>query len=76
MAGRRPKKKAIDAALDPSVVKTAAWSSHVGVHCVAWHNGGSIGRAGWVASGTAAGLGRVEVVKGRWKGGVVPPDLA
>ncbi|RSH91739.1 hypothetical protein EHS25_009108 [Saitozyma podzolica] len=28
MAGRRPKKKAVDAALDPTVVKTAAWSPH------------------------------------------------
>ena len=55
---------------DPSIVKTGEWSPHVGVHCVSWQNGGGIGRAGLLASGTASGQGRVDVIEGRFfKGG-------
>ncbi len=49
---------------DPSVSKTANWSPPVGIHRVSWHNGGGIGRAGLLASGTASGLGRIDFVKG------------
>ncbi|WWD19510.1 hypothetical protein CI109_103971 [Kwoniella shandongensis] len=51
------------------LLKTAAWSPNVGIHKVAWNNGGGLGQAGWVVSGGASGLGRVEWVEGRWKGG-------
>ena len=57
------------------MAKTASWSPHVGVHRVVWHNAGGIGRAGWVLSGTASGLGRVDMVVGRFVGGRMPPEL-
>ncbi len=60
---------------DPSIIKTANWSPHVAVHRVAWHNGGGIGRAGMVASGTASGLGRVDIIKGRFVDGKHPGEI-
>jgi transcription factor C subunit 6 len=59
---------------DPATVKTGNWSPHIGIQKVAWNNTG-IGRAGWLASGTASGVGRVDIVKGRWMKGKVPADL-
>ncbi|KAK8853096.1 hypothetical protein IAR55_003797 [Kwoniella newhampshirensis] len=52
------------------LLKTGAWSPHVGIHQVVWNNGGGLGKAGWVASGGASGLGRVEWVEGRWRDGI------
>ncbi|WVQ84912.1 hypothetical protein IAT38_007075 [Cryptococcus sp. DSM 104549] len=67
---RRPvsKSKSGDNEPSPLLIKTAAWSPHVGLHRVCWNVNG-LGVAGWVASGGAAGLGRVEWVEGRWKNG-------
>jgi len=56
---------------NPATVKTGNWAPQVGVHRVCWNNGG-LGRAGWVVSGTASGLGRVDVIRGRFDKGVVP----
>ncbi len=61
-------------AADPVTSKTANWAAQVGVHRVTWHNGGGIGRANLLASGTASGLGRVDVVKGRFAGGTDPGE--
>ncbi|WVR07791.1 hypothetical protein IAU60_004834 [Kwoniella sp. DSM 27419] len=51
------------------MLNVAAWSPHVGIHKVVWNTGGGLGRAGWAASGSASGLGRVEWIEGRWSGG-------
>lgn len=81
VGGRRLGKRAGKAAAGDieasAVAKTAAWSPHVGIHRVAWHNAGGLSKAGWVASGGAAGLVRVDwVSSGRWHDGVVPDELA
>lgn len=57
---------------NPIVIKTGNWSPHVGVHRSCWNNNGGLGKAGWIASGTASGIGRVDILHGRFtqKGGV------
>jgi len=48
-----------------------AWSPDVGVLSVAWNSSCGIGRAGLLASGTACGLARIDVmVDGQWRPGV------
>ncbi|ORY26711.1 hypothetical protein BCR39DRAFT_560442 [Naematelia encephala] len=69
---KKTKKKA---EVDPAISKTASWAPQVGAHKVAWHNGAGLGRAGWLASGGASGLGRVDFVMGEWRNGKVPSDL-
>lgn len=59
----------------PETIKSANWSPHVGLHRTRWNNAGGIFRAGWLVSGGASGLGRVDFVKGRWRGGRVPLEL-
>ena len=59
---------------DPSSSKTANWPPHVGVHRVSWHNGGGIGRAGLLASATASGLGRIDVIRGMFAPGKDPTE--
>jgi transcription factor C subunit 6 len=61
-----------NAAVDPSLAKTAAWAPEVGVHKVAWQNAGGLGMAGLLASGTASGLGRVDIIRGRFRNGEAP----
>lgn len=45
---------------------TGAWSNEVGVHRVVWNNGGGLGASCLLASSTASGLCRVDVLWGRW----------
>lgn len=47
--------------------KIGAWSPEVGIHRCVWNNAGGLGQAGWVASGGASGVGRVEWVEGVWR---------
>ncbi|KAL1741425.1 hypothetical protein HDZ31DRAFT_66944 [Schizophyllum fasciatum] len=53
-------------------VGTGAWPPEVGVHKVAWNSGNGLARAGMLASATAAGLCRVDVLAGRWMKDKVP----
>lgn len=52
--------------------KIGAWSPQVGIHRCTWNNAGGLGQAGWMASGGASGLGRVEWVQGVWRGAAAP----
>nr|XP_019010200.1 uncharacterized protein I206_04668 [Kwoniella pini CBS 10737]OCF48981.1 hypothetical protein I206_04668 [Kwoniella pini CBS 10737] len=72
---RRPPNIAKRATNDPPshLVKTAAWRPEVGIHKVVWNDVCGLGRAGWVASGGASGLGRIEWIEGRWRHGKAPP---
>ncbi|KAA1469302.1 hypothetical protein DENSPDRAFT_816148 [Dentipellis sp. KUC8613] len=56
----------------PPPVGTGAWSAEVGVLRAVWHAGGGLGAAQLLASGTASGLGRVDVLRGRWLREKVP----
>lgn len=47
--------------------KIGAWSPQVSIHRCTWNNAGGLGQAGWMASGGASGLGRVEWVQGVWR---------
>ncbi|WWC94831.1 hypothetical protein V866_001681 [Kwoniella sp. B9012] len=71
---RRPPNIAKRATHDPPthLLKTAAWRPEVGIHKVTWNDGCGLARAGWLASGGASGLGRVEWIEGRWRGGRAP----
>ncbi|WVR00359.1 hypothetical protein IAU59_007502 [Kwoniella sp. CBS 9459] len=71
---RRPPVIAKRATHDPAsnILKTGAWSPHVGIHKARWNDACGIGRAGWIVSGGASGLGRVEWVEGRYRAGVKP----
>ncbi|OCF32212.1 hypothetical protein I316_06126 [Kwoniella heveanensis BCC8398] len=71
---RRPPVISKRATHDPSshILKTGAWSPHVGLHKVRWNDACGIAKAGWVVSGGASGLGRVEWVEGRYRNGVAP----
>ena len=60
---------------NPLVAKSGDWSPHVGVHQVCWNNNNGLGKAGWVASGTASGLGRIDIIRGRFTHGKVPNGL-
>jgi hypothetical protein len=60
---------------EPTLIKTSTWAPQVGIHRTAWQNGAGIGNAGWLASGGASGLGRIDWIAGRFTGGVVPPIL-
>lgn len=60
---------------NPIVIKTGNWSPHVGVHRSCWNNNGGLGKAGWISSGTASGLGRVDIVHGRFLKGKTPSTL-
>lgn len=55
----------------PRTLKTANWAPQVGVHRVAWNNV-DLGKGGWVASGSASGLGRVDMLQGRFVNGKIP----
>ena len=57
---------------DPSLISTTLWSPEIGVHRVAWNSAKGLGSAGWLVSGTASGLGRVEWVEGKFVGERVP----
>ncbi|KAF8316837.1 hypothetical protein DL93DRAFT_2056052 [Clavulina sp. PMI_390] len=45
---------------------SGSWPAEVGIHRVAWHNGGGYGCVGLLASGTASGLVRIDWLEGRW----------
>ncbi|TEB18204.1 hypothetical protein FA13DRAFT_1804002 [Coprinellus micaceus] len=45
---------------------TGAWSREVGVHRVVWNSGNGLGSSSLLASCTASGLCRVDVLWGRW----------
>ncbi|ODO10251.1 hypothetical protein I350_02480 [Cryptococcus amylolentus CBS 6273] len=47
-------------------VKHPAWDVSVGVGAVRWNCAGGLGQAGWCASGTGVGIGRVDWVDGRY----------
>ena len=51
---------------------TGAWTPNVGVVRVAWNTGGGLGAASLLASGTAAGLGRVDRLEGIWLRNRIP----
>ncbi|WVQ73022.1 hypothetical protein IAR50_002585 [Cryptococcus sp. DSM 104548] len=46
--------------------KHPMWDARVGVSAVRWNCAGGLGQAGWCASGTCAGVGRVDWVAGRF----------
>jgi transcription factor C subunit 6 len=48
------------------------WHPSVAVTAVSWNNGCGPGRAHMLASCTASGLARIDVLEGRWMRGVVP----
>lgn len=51
---------------------TGAWPREVGVHCVVWNTGNGLASSGLLASGTASGLCRVDVLWGRWSKEKIP----
>ncbi|KAL1707141.1 hypothetical protein EV121DRAFT_199826 [Schizophyllum commune] len=51
---------------------TGAWPPEVGVHKVVWNQGNGLARSSMLASATAAGLCRVDVLWGRWMKDKVP----
>lgn len=61
----------VDGPGDPKAVKVGGWDPRVGIHRVTWNEGAGIGRAGMLAVGTASGLGMVQVVIPKWKGGAL-----
>lgn len=56
------KKQTEKAPHDPMYLSTAAWLPEVGVHKVSWNSSNGLRNAGWLASGMACGLARVEWV--------------
>ncbi|WVW86023.1 hypothetical protein I302_108061 [Kwoniella bestiolae CBS 10118] len=71
---RRPPTIAKRATHDPPthLLKTAAWRPEIGIHKLTWNDGCGLAKAGWLASGGASGLGRVEWIEGRWRYGKAP----
>jgi len=57
---------------EPLSISHGAWPPNVGIHRVAWHNGGGLARAPLLASGTASGLCRVDWLVGRFVGDKFP----
>jgi transcription factor C subunit 6 len=55
--------------------KSADWSLNVAIHKVCWNNNNGLGRAGWAASGSASGIGRVDIIRGRFINGRTPAGL-
>ncbi|KAH9950220.1 hypothetical protein B0H21DRAFT_561975 [Amylocystis lapponica] len=53
-------------------VGTGAWPREVGVQRVVWNAANGLGRAGLLASGTGAGLCRVDWLGGHWMKGRIP----
>lgn len=51
---------------------TGSWPREVGVHRVVWNNGNGLASASLVAAGTAAGLCRVDLLRGRWLKDKIP----
>ncbi|KAF9014294.1 hypothetical protein BDQ17DRAFT_1386722 [Cyathus striatus] len=51
---------------------TGAWQPEVGVHRVVWNTTSGLAGAGMLASATASGLCRVDVLWGRWMKGKIP----
>jgi len=60
---------------NPLVAKSGDWPVEVGVHKICWNNNNGLGRANWIASGTASGLCRIDIVRGRFLGGRVPAGM-
>ncbi|KAL0946421.1 hypothetical protein HGRIS_012644 [Hohenbuehelia grisea] len=56
-------------------VGTDAWPQEVGIHRVVWNNGNGLSAAGMLASGTASGLCRIDLLAGRWNKDRTPPNL-
>ena len=56
----------------PPSQTTGAWSRNVGIHRVRWNNGYGPGGCALLASATASGLCRVDVLWGRWVRGKEP----
>lgn len=50
---------------NPEYIWSAAWMPEVGVHKVVWNCAGGLKEAGWLASGTASGLVRVDWIEGK-----------
>jgi transcription factor C subunit 6 len=50
------------APIDPLYLSTATWTPNVGVHKVTWNSMNGLRHAGWLASGMACGLARIEWV--------------
>jgi transcription factor C subunit 6 len=48
------------------LVGTGAWSSQIGVHRVVWNDKNGLESAGVLASGTSAGIVRIDNLEGRW----------
>ncbi|KAF9006150.1 hypothetical protein BDQ17DRAFT_1352845 [Cyathus striatus] len=51
---------------------TGAWQPEVGVHRVVWNTASGLAGAGMLASATASGLCRVDILWGRWMKGKIP----
>ena len=51
---------------------TGAWPPEVSVHKVAWNQGNGLARSSMLASATAAGLCRIDMLWGRWMKDKVP----
>ena len=69
-SGKKKEKNMVSG--DDTTVKTGVWHVQVGIHKTSWHNGGGIRRGGWLASGMACGLARVEFLEGQWTGNFRP----
>jgi transcription factor C subunit 6 len=50
----------------PGQTIAATWPPEVGIHRVCWNNGNGIGRAGYLLSGTASGLARIDLINGEY----------
>jgi transcription factor C subunit 6 len=60
---------------NPIVAKSGDWPLEVGVHRTCWNNNAGLGKANWIASGTASGLCRIDIIQGRFIGGKVPQGM-
>ena len=73
-ADRGIKKKAGGTA-NPALMKSVGWPPQCAIHKVAWNSANGLESAGWLASGTASGLVRVEWVAGRFQGDTAPERM-
>ena len=48
------------------------WPCEVGVHRVVWNNGNGLASSSLLATGTASGLCRIDILWGRWLEDKVP----
>ena len=62
----KTEKRNKDAETKGRITNTGVWPPEVGVQRVAWNNSNGLGGAPLLASATASGLCRVDLLMGRW----------